>query len=63
MKFLLPLMMLFPERVISIALHVMLGTVMRTTSWFVCVDQIRISALAQVRIRSELSLKTQTQTS
>ena len=56
-------MMLFPERVISIALHVMLGTVMRTTSLLVCVDQIRISALAQVRIRSELSLKTHTQDS
>ena len=62
-KFILPLMMLFPERVISIALHVMLGTVMRTTSLLVCVDQIRISALAQVRIRSELSLKTHTQAS
>lgn len=62
-KFVLPLMMLFPERVISMALHVMLGTVMRTTSLLVCVDQIRISALAQVRIRSELSLKTHTQAS
>lgn len=56
MKLVLPLMMLFPERMISIALHVMLGTVIRTTSWFVFVDQIRISALAQVRIRSELPL-------
>ena len=60
MKLALPLMILFPDLMISMALHVMLGTVMRTTSWFVCVDQIRISALAQVRIRSELPLKTHT---
>ena len=53
----LPLMMHVPHRMIAIALHVMLGTVIRTTSWFVVVDHTRISLLPQVRNRSEHSLK------
>lgn len=59
----LPLTMLVPQRMIAIALHVMLGTAMRTNSWFVCVDQIRISSLEHVRIKSELLLKLNTQAS
>ena len=53
-------MMHVPHRMIAIALHVMLGTVIRTTSWFVLVDHTRISLLPQVRNRSEHSLKSQT---
>lgn len=43
---------------IARALQVILGTVIRTISWFVLVDQIRISLFAQVRNKSEQSLQT-----
>ena len=52
-------MMHVPHRMIAIELHVMLGTVIRTISWFVLVLQIRISLLPQVRNKSEQSLKSQ----
>lgn len=50
-------MILDPHRSIAMALHVMLGTVIRTISWFVLVDHTRISLLPQVRNKSEHSLK------
>lgn len=59
--FALPLMILDPHRFIAMALHVMLGTVIRTISWFVLVDHTRISLLPQVRNNSEHSLKGDTQ--
>ena len=53
----LPLIIRVPHLMTSMALQVMFGTVIRTISWLVLVLQIRISLLAQVKNRSEQSLK------